>query len=198
MKILFLFFYYVLPLPEQPQSFILMNNLTPVEICEAVALDFKRRKITHQKAGEMTGRTKATISNQVSGRKPFSKEMAESFSAAFGYSVDFLLYGRGPLMKVEAEGGDNVGLEDIKDGLDSGSALSLLEVCQYLLYLSGDKASIATWESLLNGDLHGYLEKAQELVRERNFPTNPPRFSAIMAMHFIKAHYPDKYEQTKL
>ena len=46
-----------------------MNNdvKDPAEICKAIAVDFKRRGLTHRTAGEMLGLSKQSVSYQMSG-----------------------------------------------------------------------------------------------------------------------------------
>lgn len=72
-------------------------SLTTSEICAMITADFKKRRITHKVAADRIGTTKQTISNQISGKKRFSKNMAQKFSAAFGYSLAWLLYGEGEM-----------------------------------------------------------------------------------------------------
>ena len=71
--------------------------LTIQEICDAISKDFKRRRITPQIAADKIGTTKQTITNQISGKKRFSQNMAKKFSDAFGYSITWLLYGEGEM-----------------------------------------------------------------------------------------------------
>ena len=73
------------------------QSLSVKEICEAVSADLKERRITQQKAAEMIGTTKQTVANQLSGKKRFSSNMAQKYCDALGYSIEFLLYGEGPL-----------------------------------------------------------------------------------------------------
>ena len=75
--------------------------LTTQEICDAISKDFKRRRITHQIAADKIGTTKQTITNQISGKKRFSSDMAKKFSEAFGYSIIWLLYGEGDIFRQE-------------------------------------------------------------------------------------------------
>lgn len=69
----------------------------PAEICKAIAVDFKMRGLTHRTAGEMLGRTKQSVSNQISGKKTFSFKSAQRHAETFGYNVRFLLFGEGSL-----------------------------------------------------------------------------------------------------
>ena len=64
----------------------------PAEICKVIAVDFKMRGLTHRTAGEMLGRTKQSVSNQISGKKTFSFKSAQRYAETFGYDVRFLLF----------------------------------------------------------------------------------------------------------
>lgn len=68
-------------------------------ICRAVASDFKLRGLTHQDAADMLGVEKRTVSNQISGKRPFGKKSAKRYAEVFGYEEPFLLYGEGDLKK---------------------------------------------------------------------------------------------------
>lgn len=72
-------------------------QLTPREISNAISADFKRRRITHKIAAEMSHTSIQTISNQLTGKRGFSLNMAKKFSDAFGYSVTWLLFGEGEM-----------------------------------------------------------------------------------------------------
>jgi len=134
-----------------------MSNKTTQEICEAIAIDFKRRKISHQEAAERIGKTKASISNQISGKKPFSKGMAELFATAFNYNIDFLLYGKGELFGINADDFSRYSVSSIAaDNLDSSLLPHLIEAADSIIHLSQNKNAIDTWNSLMMGDFEEY------------------------------------------
>lgn len=66
-------------------------------ICRAIAVDFKARGLTHEMAAAQMGCSKQTVSNQISGKKPFSLKTARKYAEAFGYNLEFLLIGKGEL-----------------------------------------------------------------------------------------------------
>lgn len=72
---------------------------SPEFICRAVASDFKLRGITHLDAAKMLGVEKRTVSNQISGKRPFGKKSAQQYARVFGYEEPYLLYGLGSLKK---------------------------------------------------------------------------------------------------
>lgn len=75
---------------------------SPAElICRSVASDFKLRGITHLDAAKMLGVEKRTVSNQISGKRPFGKKSAQQYAKVFGYEEPYLLYGIGSLKKDE-------------------------------------------------------------------------------------------------
>lgn len=133
-----------------------MDKKTTAEICEAVALDFKARKITHQQAGDTIGKSKAIISNQISGKKPFSKSMAELFSRAFGYNTRFLLYGEGELRGDTIK--EIIEVPDPQGSINDDVMLlaSLTDVAEGILHIIGDEDAINAWEALKKGDFDKY------------------------------------------
>lgn len=78
-------------------------NVAPVAmvdtamICRAVANDFKTRGISHMEAATKLGVAPRSVSNQISGRRPFGKKSAKLYAKVFGYDEEFLLYGTGSL-----------------------------------------------------------------------------------------------------
>lgn len=161
-----------------------MNIKTPAEICEAVALDFKARKITHQQAGDAIGKSKAIISNQISGKKPFSKAMAHLFSKAFGYNSNFLLYGIGELRRdVIEQGVINVNTES--DDLSPSSLIVLLEVCELLLHLSNDQIAIDAWNAAMCGDFCTYSQKLGILMKKNKYNGRVPLITAKYAIEHV-------------
>lgn len=144
-----------------------MADKTPAEICEAIALDFKRRRMTHKMAAERIGKTKSSVSNQISGKKPFSKGMAELFADAFTYNIDFLLYGKGELTRTSPSHTAGYTISSIvADGLDTAYFPFLLDAADSLLLLSGNQAVIDTWDSLLCGDFDGYKKSIAVLDKD--------------------------------
>lgn len=72
----------------------------PEDICRAIALDLKERGLTHEKAAMLLGKDNArSVSNQISGKRPFGKKSAALYARTFGYEMPYLLYGIGDLKK---------------------------------------------------------------------------------------------------
>ena len=101
---------------------------SPALICRAVASDFKLRGITHQQAAGMLGVEKRTVSNQISGKRPFGKKSAQKYAQVFGYEEPFLLYGIGELKKGQVSKSVPVILHQPEDNLSALSArIDILE-----------------------------------------------------------------------
>ncbi len=80
------------------------RTLAPEDICRTVAADFKARRISHADAAKMLNVKTRSVSNQISGKRPFGKKGAQKYAEIFGYEEPFLLYGIGPLKKEDASG----------------------------------------------------------------------------------------------
>jgi len=72
---------------------------TPAEICRAVNADFKLQGLTHAEAAKKLGVECRSVSNQLSGKRPFAKKGALLYARVFGYDETFLLFGTGELKK---------------------------------------------------------------------------------------------------
>lgn len=84
-------------LTQVPQ--INKRALAPEDICRTVAADFKAHNISHAEAADMLQVKTRSVSNQISGKRPFGKKTAQKYAKAFGYEESFLLYGLGTLRK---------------------------------------------------------------------------------------------------
>lgn len=80
------------------------------EICGAIRGYFSVNKITMKEVADRLGVTSGAVTNQLAGRQ-FSAKMAKRYAEEFGFSEDYLLFGRGSLvednhehLKVENEG----------------------------------------------------------------------------------------------
>lgn len=152
--------------------------LTTKEICEEIAADFKRQRITHQKAAERIGTSKQTISNQISGKKRFSQSMAKKFSDVFGYSIPWLLYGEGEKYK---EGHVSFVI-DAKEGMVYYSSnldqilkeQRKLQVAYRLLQILNNKVAISAFKAYLDGDYEEYETLRDKL--EHDYAYDLPRF----------------------
>jgi len=72
----------------------------PEDICRAISMDLKERGLTHEKAATLLGKENArSVSNQISGKRPFGKNSAALYAKTFGYEMPYLLYGIGDLKK---------------------------------------------------------------------------------------------------
>lgn len=151
-----------------------MDNVkSTAEICKAVALDFKQRRITHQDAADAIGKSKAVVSNQISGKKAFSKRQAELFAKAFDYDVNFLLYGKGELRKQTVD--DAVlNVNTSSEEIDKSELVMLVDILESLLHLAGDQDAIDAWNKLMSGSYDQYKDKVELLLARNKFNGRVP------------------------
>lgn len=74
---------------------------TTDEIALAIREEFKRRKLTLTAAAEMLGVVVGGMGAYVNGKRPFGGNIAKKWAAAFGFSEEFLMFGRGELVQRE-------------------------------------------------------------------------------------------------
>ena len=141
---------------------------TAAEICQAIAADFKMRGLTHETAAEKLETTKQTVSNQISGKKKFSVKTAQKYSEAFGYSLEFLLFGKGNLYAP----GRGVAITRpgqlpelymdtsvMNEGRKVRTAVRILEILN-------NQTAIAAYQAALEDDAERYNELYDRLVKE--------------------------------
>ncbi len=113
----------------------------------------------------MIGKSRAVVSNQISGKKQFSREAAALFSKALGYNINFLLYGEGSLLEGEKPQ-DVIIVPSEKDKTFDASILaSLLQVAGDLFAMTGDKDAQDAWEAINRGDFEAYNQCINYLVK---------------------------------
>ena len=141
--------------------------LTLKEICEAISAD-------------RIGTTKQTVSNQMTGKRRFSNEMAKKYSDAFGYSLPWLLFGEGDMFKEGYFRADfdheehqvyYVGNYEsmMKEGLK-------LKVAERLLQILNNKIAISAFKAYLDNNYDEYVELRDQL--ERDYGYDLPHFSS--------------------
>lgn len=127
------------------------------ERCKTISSDLKSRRITQKQAADLIGTTKQTIANQLSGKKRFSVNMAQKFNEKLGYSIEFLLYGQGPLYAsgrliwhpIPGSFPELLGRAD--DPILKESAIC--KTAMHLLEIINDKLAIECFEKCLRGDI---------------------------------------------
>ena len=130
--------------------------LTLPEVCKEISADLKSRRITQKAAAEMMGTTKQTVANQLSGKKRFSANMAEKFHDKLGYSLEFLLYGRGEmyapgrLIWHPKPGTFPELLGRVNDPIMTHS--SIMRRCEHILEIINDKVAMECFEKAYEGD----------------------------------------------
>ena len=157
-----------------------MSQATPEEVNRAVALDLKARGITQKEAGETIGKSRAVISNQLSSKRRFSKAMAVLFCRAFGYSVNYLLYGQGEMMDSEViENGrilKSVVSVPAPDGPSDEVTIfaCLLDVAEGILRVIGETDAIQAFHCVEQGDFAGYVKNMKNLSAKYPSYSYPP------------------------
>ena len=143
---------------------------TTEQICKAIALDFKEKGITHQIAAERLGKTTSAVTNQISGKKPFSRKTAEQYAKEFGYSVYFLLYGEGELHAANLYDGNcaiNLGIGIFGEEVISRDVLSAtVYLAELLLHLTDNKDAIDSWNAIMSADYELFKKKIKPLIEE--------------------------------
>lgn len=115
-----------------------MTPLSPEEVMQTIAVDFKKQRITHAIAAQKLGfGSKQTISNIISSHRYMSRYHAEKFADAFGYDYRFLTTGVGDLYPDEQ---DYVPEEYAIKSLDHEGPYTLLDFTE-----EGDVKVILNW-----------------------------------------------------
>ena len=125
---------------------------SPEAVCKIIALDLRSKGITHEEAGKAIGKSRVAVSNILYRKKYFSKKMAELFSRAFGYNLDFLMYGRGDLTKETIASNSN----KLQWSNDSRILISEIDILEALLGVSGNNELINAWSLFKKGDYDGF------------------------------------------
>ena len=145
----------------------MQEPLSASQICKEVSKDLKKRGITQQMAADLLGKSKASVSNQISGKKPFGKKMAAAFAKTFGYDINFLLYGIGGLYHKSLYDGNsaiNLGIGVYSDPvIDYNVLTSFVELAEFLLDLADNRSANESWNAIMSGDEKLFKEKLAPL-----------------------------------
>ena len=157
-----------------------MQTATPEEVNRAVALDLRSRRISQKNAGDIIGKSRTQVSNQLCSNRRFSKSMAELFSRAFGYNVQYLLYGEGELKMDEAIHDGLSSFSPERSDLDTVSVLSaLISIAEDIIYRTGNEEAFEAWRAISEGDFNGYIENMKRITGRDNVR----RGNAILARY---------------
>lgn len=155
-----------------------MNNAitSPEEVCRNVAIYLRSKGITHEEIGKSLGTSRAYISNILSSKKRFSKQMATMFSRMYGFNRNYLLYGEGEMMQ-ETVVRDIATVPINIQGTDRDTFVilaSLVNCAEGILWIMNDKDALSAWHGLTNGDYQEYLASIEKLsARHNNRRSNP-------------------------
>lgn len=153
-----------------------MDPKTSERICDAIALDLKARKITHQQVADMIGKTKATVSTQISGKNAFSKEMAKLFSDALGYSLRFLLYGEGELIR-------NTGAYFSEKEPGELVLRGYIDVLETIIHYFRDKDAIEAMNALRHGNFDAHVEAMKRFQKQHGTRMYSPVIAKYVCEH---------------
>lgn len=79
------------------------------EIAHNIRDYLKENDMKMADAARVLGVTLAAVTNQLSGKRPFGKNLAKRYADAFGFNADYLISGKGTLLPVsEHEQNDGV------------------------------------------------------------------------------------------
>lgn len=147
------------------------KNASPEEVCRAVASDLRARGITHEEVGATIGKSRSLVSNALSSKKGFSKQMANLLSRAYGYNIGYLLYGEGELKNSQI-------LHDIVSAPSAGTNSSaseeitmlaaLVNCAEGILNVINDQNATDAWMALTHGDFNGYSHAMEKLSKEHD------------------------------
>lgn len=154
--------------------------LSTKEVCKAITEDLKKRRYTHKMAAEKIGTTPQNMSNMLSGRRQFSRNMAQKFSEQFGYSIEWLLYGEGEMFEAghghfytEHDEANNVAslyyIGNYEPILKEGRKLRAAE---RLLEILNNKVAIAAFQAYIEEDYEKYEELRD--ILESDYSYNIP------------------------
>ena len=159
---------------------------TPEEVCRAVATDLRNRGISHEEVGLSIGKSRSIVSNVLSSKKRFSKSMAILFRNAYGYNIDYLLYGEGPMR------GEQVlhELVQVPSAGTSGSEKdnililsSLMDCAEGILRVINDPDALSAWDALTHGDFMKYTESMSRLSEKNGGRRATPILAKFVCDH---------------
>lgn len=155
---------------------------SPEDVCKIVALDLRSKGITHEEAGKVIGKSRVAVSNILYRKKYLSKKIAELFSRAFGYNLDFLMYGRGELTQETIVLYSN----KLQWSNDSSVLLSKIEVLEALLGVSGNSELIDAWSLFKKGDYDGFQAHLHNAEMETGITCSLPEGMTAIICRIVR------------
>ena len=137
--------------------------MTGEDVCLAVAADFKKNRISYEKAAEMLGKSVQTVYNRISSKRFFSQRVAMEWQSAFGFNAAFLMTGEGQLRK------------EVKSIFDYTDNLEVLVfTVDYLFSLVDDEDVRQMWHDVLTGDMKEFRDIEARVVGRKGLFTRLP------------------------
>lgn len=167
------------------QIYRIMTPATPEEVCRAISLDLKARGLTQQYVADRIGKSRAIVSNALSSKKRFSKEMAIRLSSELGYNIQYLLFGVGELRTDSKRADVELPTSGDRD-VDYLLLASMVNIAEGILQTIGDSDALGAWASINCGDLNGYNENMTRLRTHSKGIKYLSPFLPSMVCTFIK------------
>lgn len=159
------------------------KNASPEEVCRAVATDLRARGITHEEVGKTIGKSRSLVSNALSSKKGFSKQMANLLSRAYGYNINYLLYGEGEFKSKQI-------LHELvftpSAGVHSDMSeeitllASLVNCAEGIIRTVKDKNAMDAWQALTRGDFDGYIKAMARMSKEHGRDQGNPILARVV------------------
>ena len=128
-----------------------MDTATPEEIILAISQDFRANRITQEEAARRLGKSRTAVSNLLSRKSRLSTDNAELFADTFGYSKDFLLFGKGTLYGPAEDQKNTKRLES-----DPLMMYLYLMVLEDVLNVANNESAIKAWGYFKQGDYDNF------------------------------------------
>lgn len=118
----------------------------------------------------MIGSTKQTVANQLCGKRRFSINMAQKYNEKLGYSIEFLLYGQGPLYAPgrliwHPRPGS---LPELLGRADDPmmKEMRIIAIASHILEIINDKIALECFEKAVKGD-NEESDRLMDILEER-------------------------------
>lgn len=135
------------------------KTYTPAEVAERVKRDLRARGPLFE-AAQQIGISATALSNHLNGKRYLTAKQARIFHNAFGYSVEFLVSGKGELMAEDARFLNPDGIE-VPDTLENNADLFELFAKDYrrLLKMEAQYTDLCNKVRELIAALQAFLKK---------------------------------------
>lgn len=132
-------------------------------VAHTIFQDWKRQGITYEEAAKKLGyKTRQSLYNLFSKTEYLGPEQAKRFKDAFGYNINFLMYGIGPLR------GDTLGWITDYENYEENVKSCLLHIAKVIIITTGDIDANSAWAAINEGDLTTFKSAMEKLADNHN------------------------------